>query len=592
MNTYLTTMSISLCLSVAFSGATPTASELLERYAQTQDQLKSFILKSEDEFTAEYDLRFLPNQGERGRGAGGYLGEVRSDGTRHYRSEKLWEKRRAYLPATKSAAQSDPRYNSYLWDGKRVFQYQRSNKTAANDRLFLTPEAHEEARGEHIISTNRSRVLLGYFEDTFDRAPYNFRRIDNELKQAARLEVLQATEPVRGSQCRVIVAQTAESRYKLWIDPQHSFHIAKAEITRGGRDVKFGNREEISLHTYLKNVRFQKFGNVWMPVEADWGYQTKFINNCFSRADYHHKIVEFTLSPDHELLRSFDTDEIRNGTSVLIIGHKDGSYIWQDGRVVDNEGLSVLDSRIGSSIAVAQLRPAARTPDNPAAAELLDKYAQTQDKFQSCIIKTESSSQFSLQTLGRRRRIDEICEVRYDGTQEQGNRVKPCKLMWGQVGTKQVPKEEPVYTSWTWDGQNYMRYSGAPKENARLDVCPGRVRPYMSGAGEIANGSLTSRMFGTALTGYLGSIEEKGVIAAVLHCSKTDPGIADTWGRAEKIRLPIGKIQDVAPEVLRAWRIETLPHLILTNTDHVITAEGFGVGQLNEKIGETRSAAD
>ena len=137
-----------------------------------------------------------------------------------------------------------------------------------------------------------------------------------------------------------------------------------------------------------------------------------------------------------------------------------------------------------------------------------------------------------------------------------------------------------------------MRYSGAPKENARPDVCPGRVRPYMSGAGEIANGSLTSRMFGTALTGYLGSIEEKGVIAAVLHCSKTDPGIADTWGRAKKIQLPVGVIQDVAPEVLRAWRIETLPHLILTNTDHIIAAEGFGVGQLNEKIGETRSAAD
>ena len=319
----------------------PTAFELLDKYAETQDRLKSFILKSEDEFTAEYDLRFLPNQGERRRGVGGYLGEVRSDGTRHYRSEKLWEKRREYLPATKSAAQFDPRYKSYLWDGKRVFQYQRSNKTAANDRLFLTPEAHEEARGEHIISTNRSRVLLGYFEDTFDRAPYNFRRIDNELRQAARSKVLQATEPVRGSQCYVIVAQTAESRYKLWIDPQHSFHIARAEITRGGRGVKFGNRQEISLHTYLKNVRFQKFGNVWMPVEADWGYQTKFINNCFSRADYHHKIVEFTLSPDHKLLRSFETDEIRNGTGILVIGAKGKTCTWQDGKVVDKDGREV-----------------------------------------------------------------------------------------------------------------------------------------------------------------------------------------------------------------------------------------------------------
>lgn len=466
---------------------------------------------------------------------------------------------------------------------------------------------------------------------------------------------------------------------------------------------------------------------------------------------------------------------------------------------------------------------------NPTASELLDKYAQTQDKLQSYIIKSESWTEFSLRTLARKKRIDHICEVRYDGTQKQGNRVKLCKLTWGQVGTKDVPKEEPVYTSWMWDGENYMRYSGVPKENAKPGICPGKVRPYMSGKGEITNGRLTSRMYGTALTGYLSSSEdrvdkvlrgarkisvrrkteeaggvecyvidadtkhgkhvlwidpkhgyniakaevqllegenhyfygkpfetagkklnlsmenvrfkriesiwlpveadmryrrafsgigetsdsrthikvteiilnpdhdalrsfapddipdgaqvtayvdlnsgfitawdplylwqsdaklvvdrkgqcvkyepakgllpvvkavpdlcelelkippdqtkakkillcfcdltqpasqkyvlelnrlsaslaEKGVRVAALHCSKVNPGIADNWVRANRLRLPVGKLPDVVPEILRAWRAEKLPWLVLTDTEHTITAEGFDLNDLDEKL--------
>ena len=145
----------------------------------------------------------------------------------------------------------------------------------------------------------------------------------------------------------------------------------------------------------------------------------------------------------------------------------------------------------------------------PAASELLERYAQTQDKLESYIIKSESWSDFSLRPLARKRRIDRICEVRYDGTKPPGNRVKLCKLMWGQVGLKYVPKDQPVYVSWAWDGRNYMRYSGVPKHNAKPNVWPGKVRPYMSGKGEITKGRLTSRMFGTALTGYLSSSEDR-----------------------------------------------------------------------------------
>ncbi len=472
---------------------------------------------------------------------------------------------------------------------------------------------------------------------------------------------------------------------------------------------------------------------------------------------------------------------------------------------------------------------------HPTALELLDKYAQMQGKLQSYIIKSESWSDFSLQTLGRKRRIYRICEVRYDGTQRKGNRVKLCKLMWGQVGTKYRSKDDPAYTSWMWDGENYMRYSGAPKENAKPGVCPGKVRPYMSGRGEITNGRLTSRMYGTALTGYLSgsedrvdkvlrqareisvgrrtekvggvecyvidaetkygrhalwidpqhgyniaraevqllegenhyfygkpfetagkklnlsmdnvrfkkikgiwlpveadmryrrafgsigqrsdsrthikvteivlnpdhealgsfvpddipdgaqvtayvdlnsgfitawdplyrwqsnakvvvdrkgqpvkyepgkgllpvvkavpnlrelglkispdktrgkeillcfcdltqpasqkyvlelnrlsaSLAENAVLVAALHCSKANPNVSDAWVRANNVRLTIGKLRDVVPELLRAWRAEKLPWLVLTDTEHTITAEGFDLNELEEKIREAGGA--
>jgi len=54
-----------------------------------------------------------------------------------------------------------------------------------------------------------------------------------------------------------------------------------------------------------------------------------------------------------------------------------------------------------------------------------------------------------------------------------------------------------------------MRYSGVPKAAAIPGTRPGKVRPFMSGRGEIVNGRLTSRMFGSMLTGYFSGCEDR-----------------------------------------------------------------------------------
>jgi hypothetical protein len=323
----------------------PTAFELLDRYAETQGKLKSFILRYEDQYQADNKISFIPGREKRRLRKGGYIGELRSDGKRHYLLQKNWEESRQHLPTSKTSAVSDPRFVSNLWDGEQRYQYLRSNVHATNDKLFLNLKGHENARGDDIITTSRSRVLFGIFEDTYNLAPYGYNRVDSELKNANRVSVRSKMEDVGGSKCYIIEAQTKYSTYKLWIDPEHGYHISKAEINRGGPGIEWGKHEEIGLFTYLKNVRFKQVNDVWIPIEADYGFDRKLIKSGFEKEDHHHKITKFTLDPDHDAMRSFTPDEIRNGTGVLVIGTKGVSYSWQDGKVVDKSGQVVFDSK-------------------------------------------------------------------------------------------------------------------------------------------------------------------------------------------------------------------------------------------------------
>ena len=70
------------------------------------------------------------------------------------------------------------------------------------------------------------------------------------------------------------------------------------------------------------------------------------------------------------------------------------------------------------------------------------------------------------------------------------------------------------------------------------------------------------------------------------------PAIADTWVQANRVRLVVGKLPDVVPEVLRAWRVEKLPWLVMTDCDHIVIAEGFSQKELTGEIKEADNAKD
>ncbi|MHC4646730.1 MAG: thioredoxin domain-containing protein [Planctomycetota bacterium] len=76
----------------------------------------------------------------------------------------------------------------------------------------------------------------------------------------------------------------------------------------------------------------------------------------------------------------------------------------------------------------------------------------------------------------------------------------------------------------------------------------------------------------------------KGVFVVLVHAARAEKGKLEAWLEKRKIALPVGRIEGDVQKVLRAWGVRSLPWLTLTDPKHVVTAEGFGPEELDDKI--------
>lgn len=79
-------------------------------------------------------------------------------------------------------------------------------------------------------------------------------------------------------------------------------------------------------------------------------------------------------------------------------------------------------------------------------------------------------------------------------------------------------------------------------------------------------------------------LKEKSVTVVAVQASKIDQITLDKWLKEHKIAFPVGMIQDDSEKIRFAWGVKSLPWLILTDREHIVTAEGLSVGGLNEKL--------
>jgi hypothetical protein len=152
------------------------------------------------------------------------------------------------------------------------------------------------------------------------------------------------------SPCYVLEGNLHDAQqYTVWLDPAHGFQMAKGELRR-----KAGYRPS-SIYTlqqgeydygFVEKVRFARYGDLWVPVEAVGGLDNvRKGYRCSMR--FQLKVTKFLLNPDHKALRSFVPDDIRNGAAVYAEGrtNSNGSIIrdeWRDGQVVDKNGKVIL----------------------------------------------------------------------------------------------------------------------------------------------------------------------------------------------------------------------------------------------------------
>jgi len=81
-------------------------------------------------------------------------------------------------------------------------------------------------------------------------------------------------------------------------------------------------------------------------------------------------------------------------------------------------------------------------------------------------------------------------------------------------------------------------------------------------------------------------LKEKGITVITVQASKTNEDKLNEWVKKYNIPFPVGMIEDDVEKIKFAWGLRSLPWLILTDSKHVVTAEGVALSEFNDMIDE------
>jgi hypothetical protein len=273
-----------------------TVSELLAQYEVSQSKLQSFIAKGKS--TIERNIRKEET-----------TCEFRFDGDRV--SHRIDFHQPVIYP-----------YKSFLWDGQFFVEYRQAARLEKSE-VFVKKD--DLSKKKLIATEYNGAALMGICSGDYER-------IDLILGKADKISLRDKTDKIDKSECYVIDAGTRRGKYTVWIDPEHGYNIAKIEVQRKKGYVVFDQaRANADMSFSLKDVRFEKIKEVWVPMEADIE-ETRMVNRKDNIIEWHHKRTEMALNPDHNALGSFVADDIQDGTKVTFSGRSDTTeYIWKSG---------------------------------------------------------------------------------------------------------------------------------------------------------------------------------------------------------------------------------------------------------------------
>jgi hypothetical protein len=93
----------------------------------------------------------------------------------------------------------------------------------------------------------------------------------------------------------------------------------------------------------------------------------------------------------------------------------------------------------------------------------------------------------------------------------------------------------------------------------------------------------------TQLAKQAEQLKEEGTTVVAVQASKVSENALNDWIKENKIPFAVGMIQGDEKKAGFSWGIKSLPWLILTDRKHIVTAEGFGLEELDDNIGQANN---
>jgi len=78
--------------------------------------------------------------------------------------------------------------------------------------------------------------------------------------------------------------------------------------------------------------------------------------------------------------------------------------------------------------------------------------------------------------------------------------------------------------------------------------------------------------------------QAKDIVVVSIQTSKIEQVKLDEWVKENNIPFPVGMIEGDSEKTQLAWGVKSLPWLILADKQHIVSAEGFSLNEIDEKI--------
>jgi hypothetical protein len=80
------------------------------------------------------------------------------------------------------------------------------------------------------------------------------------------------------------------------------------------------------------------------------------------------------------------------------------------------------------------------------------------------------------------------------------------------------------------------------------------------------------------------ALAARNVTVIAIQASKVEHNALNEWMKENDIPFPVGITESDEKKTQAAWGVKALPWLIVTDREHIVRAEGFGLNELEDKI--------